>query len=326
MARHDDLAASAPADLPGDDFRRIAGIGAAIERRLHEAGIRTYADLAARTPEQLAASLSDVAGLSMARIVRQDWIGQASELAGPAQPPLPSEPSQRYASFHIELLLDVDDRVRRTKVHHHQSDTDTAWPGWDEGRLLAVLREHMPQPASQPDPEPAGAPPPAAALSEPQTASPSEPGTAVSADLQPDTESPPMLLPSSALRVESFGLTREGQRGPVWAIGEPIPIRLTLGVNRAGVLRAGALDFTAEVAAFSALGDDQRQPVGTARGIIRVDEPLSVDLTGQPLPRGLYRLETTMTVFTPEAQPLGTRSNLGALIQVAGAPIASAPK
>ena len=326
MARHDDHAAPTPADQPGDDFRQIAGIGAAIERRLHEAGIRTYADLAARSPDELATSLSDVAGLSATRIVKQNWIGQASQMAGPADAPLPSEPSQHYASFHIELLLDVDDSVRRTKVHHHQSDTDAAWPGWDEDRLLAVLREHMPQLASQPDTEPAGAPPHTAALSEPETPSPTEPETAVSADLQPDTESPPMPLPSSALRVESFGLTREGQRGPVWAIGEPIPIRLTLGVYRAGVLRAGALDFTAEVAAFSALGDDQRQPLGTARGIIRVDEPLSVDLTGQPLPRGLYRLETTMTVFTLEAQPLGTRSNLGALIQVAGAPVAPAPK
>src|SRR5207342_3218433 len=65
-------------------------------------------------------------------------------LAGPAAPPLPSEPDQHYVSFHIELLLDVDNSVRRTKVHHHQSDTDEAWAGWDEDRLLALLRSHIP--------------------------------------------------------------------------------------------------------------------------------------------------------------------------------------
>jgi hypothetical protein len=143
VAPHD-LPKSTPADQPGDDFRKIAGIGAVIERRLHEAGIFTYQDLAARSPEQIAASLADVAGLSSARIASQDWTGEARQLAGPLAPPLPSEPSQHYASFHIELLLDVDNSVRRTKVHHHQSDTDDTWPGWDEDRLLAFLRDHIP--------------------------------------------------------------------------------------------------------------------------------------------------------------------------------------
>jgi len=96
---------STSADQTGDDFQKIAGIGQAIERRLHEAGILTYQDLAARSPEQIAARLTDVAGLSSARITSQDWTGQAGRLAGSAPPPLPSEPDQTYASFHIELLL-----------------------------------------------------------------------------------------------------------------------------------------------------------------------------------------------------------------------------
>jgi predicted flap endonuclease-1-like 5' DNA nuclease len=75
---------STSADQTGDDFRKIAGIGLAIERRLHEAGILTYQDLAARSPEQIAASLADVAGVSSARIASQDWAGQAGRLAGPA--------------------------------------------------------------------------------------------------------------------------------------------------------------------------------------------------------------------------------------------------
>ena len=121
---------SNPAGQTGDDFQKIAGIGQAIERRLHDAGILTYQDLSARSPEQIAASLTDVAGLSSARIASQDWAGQAGRLAGPSASPLPSEPDQTYASFHIELLLDVDGSVRRTKVHHLQSGQDEAWPGW----------------------------------------------------------------------------------------------------------------------------------------------------------------------------------------------------
>jgi hypothetical protein len=54
-----------------------------------------------------------------------------------------------------------------------------------------------------------------------------------------------------------------------------------------------------------------------------VGEPLSVELTGQPLPRGLYRLEATVLIYpigrTPESQPLHSRRTSGELIHVAGA-------
>ncbi len=45
-----------------DDLKRIEGIGPVMERVLNEAGITTFADLAARTPEELQAIL-DAAGV-----------------------------------------------------------------------------------------------------------------------------------------------------------------------------------------------------------------------------------------------------------------------
>ncbi|HYB86535.1 MAG TPA: helix-hairpin-helix domain-containing protein [Streptosporangiaceae bacterium] len=314
---------SAPADRAGDDFQKIQGIGAGIERRLHEAGILTYQDLAALTPEQTAASLSGMAGLSPARIASQDWAGQAAKLAGPAAPSLPSEPDQHYASFHIELLLDVDNSVRRTKVRHHQSGTDEAWAGWDEDRLLTLLREHIP-PEVQPQPAEAGdlqssgtptaAEPDAAVPAQDQPEKPIPPGD------QPETGRLPAGLPSSSLRVEHLGLTRAGQRSRNWAPGEPTSVGFTLRVSRAGTAGAGNLDFTADVTAGSVLGDDQHWPLGTVRGAVQVDEPLSVELTGEPLPRGLYRPEATVLIYPanhdPDSQPLQGRRASGALIQV----------
>jgi hypothetical protein len=82
-----DPAQSTPAGKAGDDFQKIAGIGAGIERRLHSADILTYHDLAARSPEEIAASLAGMAGLSAARIASQDWVGQARQLAGSTGPP-----------------------------------------------------------------------------------------------------------------------------------------------------------------------------------------------------------------------------------------------
>jgi hypothetical protein len=63
-----------------DDFKLIKGIGPAIERRLHEVGVTTFAQLAALSPDGLA-TLVEGAGVSSERIVRQDWIGRAGELA-----------------------------------------------------------------------------------------------------------------------------------------------------------------------------------------------------------------------------------------------------
>jgi hypothetical protein len=308
---------SAPADQPGDDFQRIVGIGEAIERRLHDAGILTYQDLAMCSPEQVAASLAGMAGLSPARIVGQDWTGQARKLAGSSAPPLPSEPSQHYASFHIELLLDVDGSVRRTKVHHHQSETDEAWPGWDEDRLLALLRDHIPlkaprKTAEADDQESSAAP----TTTQPETA-------AFSGD-QPETPGLLMSMPSSCLHVESLGLTREGRRSYSWTPGESTSIGFTLRVNRISTLQAEAFDFTADVTARSELGDDQRWPLGTVQGAIRVDEPLPVELTGLSLPRGLYRLEATVHLYptdhAPDSEPFHSERLSGALIQVADAP------
>ena len=63
-----------------DDFKLINGIGPAIERRLNEAGVTTFAQLAALSPDGLA-TIVEGAGVSSERIVRQDWIGRAGELA-----------------------------------------------------------------------------------------------------------------------------------------------------------------------------------------------------------------------------------------------------
>jgi len=46
-----------------DDLKVIEGIGSALERVLKEAGIRTYKDLAEKTPEELQAIL-DAAGVA----------------------------------------------------------------------------------------------------------------------------------------------------------------------------------------------------------------------------------------------------------------------
>src|SRR5258708_35806589 len=106
-----------------------------------------------------------VSGISVGRQSSQDWIVKARQLAGD----LSNNPEghQRYATFHVELLIDQDGEVRRTKVRHYQTDTEESWPGWDQEKLLAVFRGQsaldtssgaMPAPLRAP--APSAAPPP----------------------------------------------------------------------------------------------------------------------------------------------------------------------
>ena len=64
-----------------DDFKLIKGIGPAIERRLHEVGITSFAQLAALSPDGLATFIDSVGGVSSERIAKQDWTGKAEALA-----------------------------------------------------------------------------------------------------------------------------------------------------------------------------------------------------------------------------------------------------
>jgi hypothetical protein len=64
-----------------DDLKLIDGIGPAVEKRLHRIGILTFAQLSTFSPADIAAAVTDIAGLSTERIIKQDWIGQARKLA-----------------------------------------------------------------------------------------------------------------------------------------------------------------------------------------------------------------------------------------------------
>jgi hypothetical protein len=104
---------------------------------LREVGITSYQDLATIRAERIAELLGGGGGISVERITSQDWAGQAQRLAGSATANPPER--QRYATFHVELLIDSDGEVRRTKVRHYQTDSEDNWAGWDQEQLAAVI-------------------------------------------------------------------------------------------------------------------------------------------------------------------------------------------
>lgn len=73
-------AAAAPkSDAAADDLKQLSGVGPALEKKLHEAGVTTFAQIAAWTEEDIA--VMDEKLSFKGRIEREGWVEQAKELA-----------------------------------------------------------------------------------------------------------------------------------------------------------------------------------------------------------------------------------------------------
>ncbi|GIH97136.1 S8 family serine peptidase [Planobispora siamensis] len=138
------VAESAPDAGPGDDLKLIKGIGPKAADLLREAGIIRFADLAARSAEEVA-SLTEGIGIGPEKIVRQDWIGQAAALAAAEEDrPAASAPPGRVHRQSFTLAITVDARTREAlacEVSHHQTGDARSVRGWDLGEILAFIEE-----------------------------------------------------------------------------------------------------------------------------------------------------------------------------------------
>ncbi len=69
----------AAAKSDGDDLKQLSGVGPALEKKLHEAGVTTFAQIAAWTEADIAAMDEKLS--FKGRIEREGWVDQAKELA-----------------------------------------------------------------------------------------------------------------------------------------------------------------------------------------------------------------------------------------------------
>lgn len=70
---------AAKADAGADDLKQLSGVGPALEKKLHEAGVTSFAQIAAWTEADVAAMDEKLS--FKGRIEREGWIEQAKELA-----------------------------------------------------------------------------------------------------------------------------------------------------------------------------------------------------------------------------------------------------
>jgi hypothetical protein len=154
-----------------DDFQQIKGIGPSIAQALHAGGVHRFAALANYTPEELVNLLSiKVAFITIQRIERDDWLGQARRLASvqvtgdnlvvqaqEPSSPAPGSPDALSASNHLKHRstswreiadffvsfgheIDQQGELRLiTRVHHSQADQFIQWEGVASEQLITWM-------------------------------------------------------------------------------------------------------------------------------------------------------------------------------------------
>lgn len=129
-----------------NDFKIIRGIGPLYEKHLHAASIRTFAQLAKLSPEDIA---THIPNLSASHIRKQGWILQARKLASKKTGSKPrrkktavSTTSQHYENFTFEFLLNEKNALRRVRVMHVQSGDVETWANWSPEEIIHFLTRH----------------------------------------------------------------------------------------------------------------------------------------------------------------------------------------
>jgi hypothetical protein len=306
--------ASAASEQPADDLRAVRGIGRETARRLHDAGVRTFADLARHSPSEIATK----ARVQAPRVEREDWIGQARELAdrpSPADaegPEIASDDTEHRESFILRLSLDDDNKVIRTVVTHVRSEREApSWAGWDTVQLLEFLSEYVDL-GEEAEARPAAA---AATAGEPEPARPA--GAAAG---EPKPALPTLPLPSE-VRLRELDVVPAASGAPQWSLraDEPFAVRLAFDLQGAEAVSRAPLAYTVSIFARS-LGESRRQTetVGENDGTLEGTGRATLEvLRSTGLPPGTYRLEGTLHLRDPDsARPPRLVTLKGGLLQV----------
>ncbi len=143
-------------DRPNDNLTEINGIGPKFAEALFHIGIVSYAQLAQHTAVSLSQLLIEEAGLKVSaeRINRNNWLGQARQLAGSPehhtgitdQPKSESDTElaksaawRQHAGFSLFFDYEEDSqgkhnlqtRIRQTHVYHDESGEQVELAGWE---------------------------------------------------------------------------------------------------------------------------------------------------------------------------------------------------
>jgi hypothetical protein len=322
----------------GDDLTRIAGLGQDIARRLDEAGIRTYAELADCSAGEIAKVLPGASPLLWGCI--DGWRRRAQELAGgTAMPPERGGPAagngQHYESFIVRVLLNHDGSIRDTRMEHIGTGEVKRWAGWEHDAMLGFIKEAaVPAAPSVPlaapvgpldaeqnpesVPEPVAEPiatsqirpisqPPLTARSPTTPSPPAQPeaSQAAAGSAATDASAPRLLAPVVKLRPDRT-LLRAAQ---------PFAVTLSLDLTEVAP-RSERLIYSAVIVARQ-LGGRSGRTLASPRGLLKVAGTKTMTIDAGGLPPGIYLLEAAVSLRAAGASHGGVAAMAeGIMLQV----------
>jgi len=290
-----------------DDFKLVDGIGPAVENRLHAAGILTYSQLAGMKLEILTSLLDGMVGYSPKRIKEQDWSGQARKLSNQTGQSLVDDVQEstnnslHYASYTVELLLDRDNQVRRTRAMHVQSSQEATWAGWDAGCLRDFLVDsgHLQTTSSQENMTVDKAPV-------------SKPPLSPTADLE--ASRPALTLKGATKIIETRLVNKSGQSlGALIPGDQPFEVQLLLDLSQVEVPKGERMGYDATIY-LKKLGKSDQVVTGGKEGTLTAVKSAMIDVSSQPVAPGDYRLEA-LVALRPFSQPKRLKNQLMAMTE-----------
>ncbi len=317
-----------------DDLTRIAGLGQDIARRLEEAGIRTYAELADCSFGEIARALPGAGPLLWRWI--DDWRHSAQELrrgtvtalerGGPA-----AGNGQHYESFIVRVLLNNDGSIRDTRMEHIGTGEVKRWAGWEHDAMLGFIKEAAapvllaapvgsldaePPPESLPESvaepsatsqvRPIGQPPVTArAPTTPSLSAQPEASQAAAGSAAADASPPKLLAPIVRLRPDRTLLCAAQ------------PFAVTLGLDLTEVApQSDRLIYSAVIVARQ-LGGRSGRTLASPHGLLKVAGTTTITIDAGGLPPGVYLLEAVVSLRAAGASRAGVAAMAeGIMLQV----------
>ena len=309
--------ASGASEQPADDLRAIRGIGRETARRLYDAGVRTFADLARHSPSEIASK----ARVQASRVEREDWSGQARVLAerpshtGAEGPETAIDEAEHRESFVLRFTLDDDNKVIRTLVTHVRSKREAPpWAGWDTFQLLEFVSEYCDLGEEAEVTPTGGTAVSAASVSESEPAQP-----AIAAMGKPPPAPPTPILPTYVRLAELEVVSAApGASQRLLRAGEPFTVRLAFDLQEAEAWGRAPLAYTVSISART-LGESRRrtETVGEDAGTLGKTGRPALEVRSTGLPPGTYRLEGSLRLRDPDsAGPHRLITLKGGLLQV----------
>lgn len=251
-----------------DDFKLIRGIKTGIENRLYKAGITTYAQLSALSPEEIIMAIGKLVGMTTEHVIEQDWIGQAYQLQSKREQAFVEMQShqtraehQHYATFTLELLLGNKNEVRRTRIMHLQGEAEETWAGWEEARVIDFIVN-----------------------SSKLLLTTSEPVQSGHKSLKSPLPGIPRLEELMAIPIS------EDNPRHLLSADKPFGVRMILDLSEVSSPMEIPLEYSTTICA-KRLGLNERIPIGEAKGSSMLEEKISIGIEKASLQKGVYRLE-----------------------------------